>query len=111
MRGQSGTSSLRALLYMDEVFGFLPPVAEPPSKLAFLTLLKQARAFGLGVVLATQNSVDIDYKALSNCQHLVSRQAADRAGCGARTRRTRGRFRRGGAGLLIGARWNGPSPV
>lgn len=66
MRGQAGTTSLRALLYMDEVFGFLPPVANPPSKLPLLTLLKQARAFGLGVVLATQNPVDLDYKALSN---------------------------------------------
>lgn len=67
MRRQPGTSSLRALLYMDEVFGFLPPVANPPSKTPMLTLLKQARAFGLGVVLATQNPVDVDYKALSNC--------------------------------------------
>ena len=66
VRGKSGTSSLRALLYMDEVFGYLPPVAEPPSKRPLLTLLKQARAFGLGVVLATQNPVDLDYKALSN---------------------------------------------
>jgi len=66
MRTQSGTSSLRAILYMDEVFGFLPPVATPPSKMLLLTLLKQARAFGLGVVLATQNPVDLDYKALSN---------------------------------------------
>jgi hypothetical protein len=66
MRGKSGTTSLRALLYMDEIFGFLPPVANPPSKLPFLTLLKQARAFGLGLVLATQNPVDLDYKALSN---------------------------------------------
>jgi hypothetical protein len=66
MRAQSGTSSLRAILYMDEVFGFLPPVAAPPSKLLLLTLLKQARAFGLGVVLSTQNPVDLDYKALSN---------------------------------------------
>lgn len=66
MRGQSGTSSLRALLYMDEIFGYLPPVANPPSKAPLLTLLKQARAFGLGVVLATQNPVDLDYKALSN---------------------------------------------
>ncbi len=67
VRKQSGTSSLRAILYMDEVFGFLPPVSEPPSKTPLLTLLKQARAYGLGVVLATQNPVDIDYKALSNC--------------------------------------------
>ncbi len=66
MRGQAGTSSLRAVVYMDEVFGFLPPVAAPPSKLPLLTLLKQARAFGVGVVLATQNPVDLDYKALSN---------------------------------------------
>ncbi|MCB9599131.1 MAG: ATP-binding protein [Sandaracinus sp.] len=67
MRTQPGTTSLRALLYMDEVFGFLPPVREPPSKRLFLTLLKQARAFGLGLVLATQNPIDVDYKALSNC--------------------------------------------
>lgn len=66
MRTQRGTGSLRAILYMDEVFGFLPPVAEPPSKRPMLTLMKQARAFGLGTVLATQNPVDIDYKALSN---------------------------------------------
>jgi hypothetical protein len=67
MRRQSGTSNLRALLYMDEIFGFFPPTAAPPSKLPMLTLLKQARAFGLGVVLATQNPVDLDYKGLANC--------------------------------------------
>jgi hypothetical protein len=66
MRTQSGTSSLRAVVYMDEIFGFFPPVANPPSKLPLLTLLKQARAFGLGIVLATQNPVDLDYKGLSN---------------------------------------------
>jgi hypothetical protein len=66
MRGQSGTTSLRAIVYMDEIFGFLPPTANPPSKLPMLTLLKQARAFGVGMVLATQNPVDLDYKALSN---------------------------------------------
>jgi hypothetical protein len=66
MRTQSGTSSLRALLYMDEIFGYFPPVANPPSKTPLLTLLKQARAFGLGVLLATQNPVDLDYKGLSN---------------------------------------------
>ena len=66
MRSQSGTTSLRALLYMDEIFGYFPPVANPPSKLPLLTLLKQARAFGLGVMLATQNPVDLDYKGLSN---------------------------------------------
>jgi len=65
-RHQSGTGSLRALVYMDEVFGYLPPVANPPSKLPLLTLLKQARAYGVGIVLATQNPVDLDYKALSN---------------------------------------------
>lgn len=66
MRAQPGTSSLRALLYMDEVFGFCPPTANPPSKSLMLTLLKQARAFGLGCVLATQNPVDLDYKGLGN---------------------------------------------
>lgn len=66
MRAQPGTTSLRAILYMDEIFGFFPPVANPPSKKPLLTLLKQARAFGLGIVLATQNPVDLDYKGLSN---------------------------------------------
>ena len=66
MRTLSGTTSLRALLYMDEVFGFFPPVKNPPSKAPMLTMLKQARAFGLGVVLATQNPVDLDYKGLGN---------------------------------------------
>jgi hypothetical protein len=66
MRSKPGTTSLRALLYMDEIFGYMPPVAEPPSKRPLLTLLKQARAFGVGVVLATQNPVDLDYKGLSN---------------------------------------------
>jgi hypothetical protein len=66
VRAQPGTNSLRALLYMDEVFGFFPPSAEPPSKRPMLTLLKQARAHGLGVILATQNPVDLDYKGLSN---------------------------------------------
>jgi hypothetical protein len=66
MRTQSGTTSLRAILYMDEIFGYFPPVANPPSKLPLLTLLKQGRAFGLGVVLATQNPVDLDYKGLGN---------------------------------------------
>ncbi|MEJ0099129.1 MAG: ATP-binding protein [Pseudomonadota bacterium] len=66
MRRQPGTSSLRALLYMDEIFGYFPPTANPPSKQPMLTLLKQARAFGTGVVLATQNPVDLDYKGLGN---------------------------------------------
>lgn len=66
MRGLSGTPDLRALVYMDEVFGFVPPTAAPPSKKPILTILKQARAFGVGMVLSTQNPVDIDYKAISN---------------------------------------------
>ncbi|MGJ8698202.1 MAG: ATP-binding protein [Verrucomicrobiaceae bacterium] len=66
MRTQSGTTSLRALLYMDEIYGYLPPTANPPSKKPMMTMLKQARAFGLGVLVATQNPVDLDYKALSN---------------------------------------------
>jgi hypothetical protein len=66
VRTQPGTSSLRALLYMDEIFGYFPPVSNPPSKQPLLTLLKQARAFGLGVVLSTQNPVDLDYKGLAN---------------------------------------------
>lgn len=66
MRRQQGTSSLKALLYMDEIFGYFPPTGNPPSKKPMLLLLKQARAFGIGVVLATQNPVDLDYKGLSN---------------------------------------------
>jgi len=66
MRRQPGTTALRALFYMDEIFGYFPPTAMPPSKLPMLTLMKQARAFGLGVVLATQNPVDLDYKGLGN---------------------------------------------
>ena len=66
VRSQPGTGSLRAILYIDELFGYMPPVANPPSKVLLLTLLKQARAFGLGVVVATQNPVDLDYRGLSN---------------------------------------------
>ena len=66
MRRQSGTSRLRTLLYMDEIYGFFPPTKNPPSKEPMLLLLKQARAFGIGVVLSTQNPVDLDYKGLSN---------------------------------------------
>ncbi|MGC9357278.1 MAG: helicase HerA domain-containing protein [Anaerolineae bacterium] len=66
MRSQPGTTSLRALLYIDETFGFFPPVANPPSKMPILTLMKQARAFGVGVVLTTQNPADLDYKGLTN---------------------------------------------
>lgn len=67
MRTQSGSPSLRALVYMDEVFGYFPPTENPPCKRPMLTLLKQARAYGVGCVLATQNPVDLDYKGLSNC--------------------------------------------
>ncbi len=67
MRTQSGTTSLRALFYMDEIFGYFPPTTNPPAKTPLLTLLKQGRAFGLGCVLATQNPVDLDYKGLANC--------------------------------------------
>ncbi|MEM9202273.1 MAG: DUF87 domain-containing protein [Actinomycetota bacterium] len=66
MRAQSGSPSLRAMVYMDEVFGFVPPSAAPPAKRPILTILKQARAFGVGMVLSTQNPVDLDYKAISN---------------------------------------------
>lgn len=66
MRRQSGTSNLRLLVYMDEVFGFAPPVAEPPAKKQILTIFKQARAYGVGMLLSTQNPVDLDYKAIAN---------------------------------------------
>jgi hypothetical protein len=80
MRTQSGTTSLRALLYMDEVFGYLPPhPSNPPSKKPLLALLKQARAFGLGLILTTQNPVDLDYKALSNAgTWFIGRMQTDR---------------------------------
>ncbi len=67
LRSQPGSTSLRALVYIDEIFGFFPPAGEPPTKKPLLSLLKQARAFGVGTVLATQNPVDLDYKGLSNC--------------------------------------------
>ncbi len=79
MRRQAGTSSLRALLYMDEIYGYLPPTANPPSKQPLMTLMKQARAFGVGVLLATQNPKDLDYKALSNAgAWFVGRLQTDR---------------------------------
>lgn len=79
MRGQSGTTDLRALMYMDEVAGYLPPTAAPPTKKPIMTLMKQARAFGVGVVLSTQNPVDIDYKALSNAgTWMIGRLQTDR---------------------------------
>lgn len=79
MRKQSGTTDLRALLYMDEVAGYLPPTAAPPTKKPIMTLMKQARAFGVGVVLSTQNPVDVDYKALSNAgTWMIGRLQTDR---------------------------------
>ena len=79
MRAQPGTTNLRALIYMDEVFGYVPPVGMPPSKKPILTILKQARAFGVGLVLSTQNPVDIDYKAISNAgTWMIGRLQTDR---------------------------------
>jgi hypothetical protein len=79
MRGLAGTSDLRALVYMDEVFGFAPPTAAPPSKKPILTIFKQARAFGVGLVLSTQNPVDLDYKAMANAgTWLVGRLQTER---------------------------------
>ncbi|OEU48842.1 MAG: hypothetical protein BA866_05925, partial [Desulfobulbaceae bacterium S5133MH15] len=83
MRRQQGSASLKALLYMDEIFGYFPPTANPPSKKPMLLLLKQARAYGVGIVLATQNPVDLDYKGLSNIGswfvgRLQTRQDQDR---------------------------------
>ncbi len=66
MRSQAGSTTLRAIVYMDEIFGYMPPTANPPSKLTLLRMLKQARAFGVGMLLATQNPVDVDYKGMSN---------------------------------------------
>ena len=66
MRRQSGTSALKTVLYMDEIYGFFPPTKNPPSKEPMLLMLKQARAFGVGIILSTQNPVDLDYKGLSN---------------------------------------------
>jgi Bacterial protein of unknown function (DUF853) len=79
MRHQSGTTDLRAMLYMDEVAGYLPPTENPPTKKPIMTLMKQARAFGVGVVLATQNPVDVDYKAISNAgTWMIGRLQTDR---------------------------------
>ena len=111
MRNQSGTTSLRAIVYMDEIFGYFPPVANPPSKQPLLTLLKQARAFGVGMVLATQNPVDLDYKGLSNAgTWLIGRLQTERdkarvldglegAAAGAGSRFDRGRMEETLAGL------------
>ena len=79
MRAQSGTTDLRAMLYMDEVAGYLPPTANPPTKKPIMTLMKQARAFGVGVVLSTQNPVDIDYKANLECGNMDDWSAPDRS--------------------------------
>jgi hypothetical protein len=79
MRRQSGTTDLRAMLYMDEVAGYLPPTAMPPTKKPIMTLMKQARAFGVGVILSTQNPVDLDYKAMSNAgTWMIGRLQTDR---------------------------------
>jgi hypothetical protein len=79
MRRQSGTTDLRAMLYMDEVAGYLPPTAMPPTKKPIMTLTKQARAFGVGVILSTQNPVDLDYKAMSNAgTWMIGRLQTDR---------------------------------
>jgi hypothetical protein len=81
MRAQPGTTSLRALVYMDEVFGYFPPTANPPSKRPMLTLLKQARAFGVGVMLTTQNPVDVDYQGLTNAgTWFIGKLQAERQG-------------------------------
>ena len=92
MRRQSGAQSLKTLLYMDEIFGFFPPTKNPPSKEPMLLMLKQARAFGVGVILSTQNPVDLDYKGLSNIGtwfigRLQTRQDIDRVidGLGGKT--------------------------
>ena len=96
MRKQSGTTDLRTLVYMDEVAGYVPPTANPPTKKPIMLLMKQARAFGVGVVLSTQNPVDIDYKAISNAGTWMVGPAPDRAGQGpAPGRDERGRWRGG----------------
>jgi DNA helicase HerA-like ATPase len=78
-RRQAGSTSLRALVYFDEVFGYMPPTAAPPTKKPLLTLLKQARAFGVGVMLVTQNPMDVDYKGLTNTGlWIVGRLQTDR---------------------------------
>ncbi len=79
VRQQTGTTSLRAILYFDEVFGYFPPVENPPSKKPLLTLMKQARAFGFGMMLTTQNPVDLDYKGLTNAgTWLIGKLQTDR---------------------------------
>jgi hypothetical protein len=108
MRTLPGTGSLRAILYMDEIFGYFPPTAEPPSKRPMLTLLKQARAYGLGVLLATQNPVDLDYKGLSNTGtwflgRLQTERDKERVMEGLEGASAGGRFDRGGTERLLAA--------
>ncbi len=109
MRTQSGTTSLRALLYMDEIFGYFPPVANPPSKQPLLTLLKQARAYGLGVRARDAEPGRPGLQGPLQHRHLVPRPAADRARQGARARRARGR--RGQARASTAPRWSARSPA
>ncbi len=113
MRTQPGTSSLRALFYMDEVYGYFPPSAKPPSKPPMLVLLKQARAFGLGIALATQNPVDLDYKGLSNIGtwflgRLQTQRDKDRVldGLEGAAAQTGGRFDRGAMEQTLAALGN-----
>ncbi len=106
IRTQPGTSSLRALLYMDEIFGYFPPVANPPSKSPLITLLKQARAYGLGLVLSTQNPVDLDYKGLANTGtwfigRLQTQQDKDRVIQGLEGAAAGNRFDRGNMEALL----------
>jgi hypothetical protein len=86
VRAQSGTSSLRALLYMDEIYGYFPPTANPPSKTPMLTLLKQARAFGLGVRAVHPESGGPRLQGPGQRGHVVDRPPADRARQDARHR-------------------------
>ncbi len=106
VRSQPGTGSLRALLYIDELFGYLPPTANPPSKVPLLTLLKQARAYGLGLVLSTQNPVDLDYKALSNAGtwfigRLQTERDKERVLAGLEGAVAGGKFDRQGTGRIL----------
>jgi hypothetical protein len=76
---QGSAQTLRYLLYFDEIAGYCPPVKEPPSKKLLLLLIKQARAFGLGMLLASQNAVDLDYKVISNANiRFIGRLGAQR---------------------------------
>jgi hypothetical protein len=66
-RSLPGTNKLRALVVFDEVYGLVPPhPANPPTRTPLVSLMKQGRAFGVGVVLATQNPMDLDYRTISN---------------------------------------------